>query len=43
MELKNKVFFDTNISLDPILNQKIGIIGYGNQGRAQALNLRILK
>ena len=40
MELKNKVFFDTDVSLNPILNQKIGIIGYGNQGRAQTLNLR---
>lgn len=29
-----------NLSLDAIKNQKIAIIGYGIQGRAQALNLR---
>jgi len=36
----NLVFFDKDISLNIIKNKKIGIIGYGNQGRAQALNLR---
>ena len=36
----NPIFFDKDISLNIIKNKKIGIIGYGNQGRAQALNLR---
>ena len=41
MENKNNpIFFDKDISVDIIKNKKIGIIGYGNQGRAQALNLR---
>ena len=35
----SKILFDKDISLAPILNKKIGVIGYGNQGRAQALNL----
>tara|TARA_B100000579_G_scaffold383077_1_gene352676 strand:+ start:1521 stop:2510 length:990 start_codon:yes stop_codon:yes gene_type:complete len=34
------LFFDKDIDITPIKNKKIGIIGYGNQGRAQALNLR---
>ena len=34
------LFFDKDIDISPIKNKKIGIIGYGNQGRAQALNLR---
>jgi len=41
MENKNNpIFFDKDISLNIIKSKKIGIIGYGNQGRAQALNLR---
>ena len=36
----NPIFFDKDISVNIIKNKKIGIIGYGNQGRAQALNLR---
>ena len=36
----NKIFFDKDISIEPIKNKKIGIIGYGNQARAQALNLK---
>ena len=39
MSFKNKIFFDKDISLDELKNKKVGIIGYGNQGRAQALNL----
>ena len=39
MNFKNKIFFDKDISLDELKNKKVGIIGYGNQGRAQALNL----
>ncbi len=39
--MKNQtLFFDKDIDINPIKNKKIGIIGYGNQGRAQALNLR---
>ena len=34
------LFFDKDIDISPIVNKKIGIVGYGNQGRAQALNLR---
>jgi ketol-acid reductoisomerase len=35
-----KIYYDTDIALDTLKNLSIGIIGYGNQGRAQALNLR---
>jgi len=35
-----KVFYDKDISLDSIKDKIIAIIGYGNQGRNQALNLR---
>ncbi len=35
-----RVFYDSDSSLDALANIKIGIVGYGNQGRAQALNLR---
>ena len=40
MNLDGKVLFDKDISLTSVLNKKVGIVGYGNQGRAQALNLR---
>src|SRR4051794_24194654 len=33
-------FVAMTLSLDPIRSKTIAIIGYGNQGRAQALNLR---
>ena len=33
------IYKDKEIKLQPILNKKVGIIGYGNQGRAHALNL----
>ena len=37
---KNKIYTDQDV-LDNLLDKKIvGIIGYGNQGRAQALNLK---
>ena len=29
-----------NISLSPIRSRTVAILGYGNQGRAHALNLR---
>ncbi len=35
-----KIYADKNISLQPLKDKIIGIIGYGNQGRAQALNLK---
>jgi len=36
----SKIYYDQDASLDAVVNKKIGIIGYGNQGRAQALNMR---
>jgi ketol-acid reductoisomerase len=35
-----KIYYDTDASLDSIRDLNIGVIGYGNQGRAHALNLR---
>jgi len=35
-----RVFYDSDASLEVLANIKIGIVGYGNQGRAQALNAR---
>lgn len=35
-----KLYYDKDADLDVIKNLKIAIIGYGNQGRSQALNLR---
>ncbi|MBN1353658.1 MAG: ketol-acid reductoisomerase [Candidatus Omnitrophica bacterium] len=35
-----KVYHDSDTTLDTIKNKKIAIIGYGIQGRGQALNLR---
>lgn len=35
-----KIYYDEDASLDTLKNIEIAIIGYGNQGRAQALNLR---
>lgn len=36
----SKILFDKDVSLTPLRRKTIGVIGYGNQGRAQALNLR---
>ncbi len=36
----NKIIIDSNATLDVLKNKRIAIIGYGNQGRAQALNLK---
>lgn len=35
-----RIFFDKDADLENLKDMTIGIIGYGNQGRAQALNLR---
>ena len=35
-----QVFYDQDADLEVIRGVKVGIIGYGIQGRAQALNLR---
>ena len=35
-----KIYYDSDISLEPLLNKKVAVIGYGSQGRAQALNMR---
>jgi len=35
-----RIFYDTDTSLDFLRGKKIGIIGYGSQGHAQAQNLR---
>ena len=38
-EVNDKIYFDKDASLDIVLSKKVAVIGYGNQGRAQALNL----
>ena len=35
-----RIYFDADASLEPLAGKTIAILGYGNQGRAQALNLR---
>ncbi len=35
-----KIYRDQDASLDPLVGKVIAVIGYGSQGRAQALNLR---
>jgi ketol-acid reductoisomerase len=35
-----KIYTDDDASLDPLAGKSVAILGYGNQGRAQALNLR---
>lgn len=35
-----KIYYDSDANLSAIQNKTIGVIGYGIQGRAQALNLR---
>lgn len=35
-----RVWDSTEVAVDPILSMGVAVIGYGNQGRAQALNLR---
>jgi ketol-acid reductoisomerase len=38
--LKTKIYTEKDGNLEALKDKKIAIIGYGNQGRAQALNLR---
>jgi len=35
-----EAYYDPDASLEVLRHRTLGIIGYGNQGRAQALNLR---
>jgi ketol-acid reductoisomerase len=35
-----KIWYDADASLEPLRGKTIAVIGYGSQGRAQALNLR---
>lgn len=35
-----QIFYDKDISLDILKGQVVAVIGYGNQGRSQALNMR---
>lgn len=35
-----KVYFDTDVSLEPLRDKTISVIGYGSQGSAQAQNMR---
>jgi ketol-acid reductoisomerase len=40
MSFNKKIFFDNDITLDHVIGKTVGIIGYGNQARAQANNLK---
>ncbi len=35
-----KIYHDDDADLDVLRDQTVAVIGYGNQGRSQALNLR---
>jgi len=35
-----KIYYDSDADTHPLKGKRIGILGYGNQGRAQALNMR---
>lgn len=35
-----EIYYDDNVDIKVLNDHKIGVIGYGNQGRAQALNIR---
>jgi ketol-acid reductoisomerase len=35
-----KIFYDDDVDIKVLNGRRIGILGYGNQGRAQALNIR---
>ena len=40
MSSKAQIYFEKDADLSILDRKKIGVIGYGNQGRAQALNMR---
>lgn len=40
MEEMKKVYYDKDVSLKPLKGKNVAIIGYGSQGRNQALNMR---
>ena len=35
-----KVYYDADVSLEPLKDKIMAIIGYGNQGHAQAQNMK---
>ena len=35
-----KIYYDKDADASLLKEKKVGIIGYGNQGRAQALNMK---
>ncbi|MEM1514715.1 MAG: ketol-acid reductoisomerase [Candidatus Bathyarchaeia archaeon] len=35
-----KIYFDKDVDIDAIKNKTMAVIGYGSQGRAQAMNMR---
>ncbi len=35
-----RIFYDKDVDLEILKEKKIAIVGFGSQGRAQALNLR---
>ena len=35
-----KIWYDTDVSLDPVKDETVAVIGYGIQGRAQASNMK---
>ena len=39
MDIDKNIILDKDVSLSALKGKKIAVIGYGNQGRAQALNL----
>ncbi len=40
LQSKKPILNESHLSLEPLKDRKIAILGYGNQGRPQALNLR---
>lgn len=38
--MKNQIFYDKDADISVLDNKVVSIIGYGNQGRSQALNMR---
>jgi len=40
LEMRGRVFRDEDASLEHLKDQRVIVIGYGNQGRSQAMNLR---